>query len=113
MSTEWFMLDYDLGGRVLADARWYGLKRGDGVVRGVPEGTRTEWQALIAGLRGRSPDIRVSNRLAWSPEDGVYSPRNTNPGEFVFTGLSRLDLADLIEQLIATAVDWTPDGKKP
>ena len=109
----WFMVVYYFGNPDPRSDGWYGLKAGDGVQRGIPEGSRTEWKALIDALRGTDPDIYIHKRLAWSNTIGIFSPRNTNEGEDVFKGLDRLELADLLENLLANAVEWTPNGMKP
>lgn len=111
-AASWFMVEYCIGDPDLRPNGFYGLKAGDGVQRGVPEGSRTEWTALIDALRGADPDIYIHKRLAWSSTIGVFSPRNTNLGEDVFK-LDRSDLADLLENLLANAVEWTPNGMKP
>ena len=95
------MVDYNEDGVSLI-----GLKAGDGKQRGVPEGSLAEWLEITRAMReGREED--VSKRLAYSPEEGIYSPRNTNEGEYFETGD-----ADLIESLLKTPQPWREDNLK-
>lgn len=83
---------------------WYGLKRGDGVRRGVPEGTREQWDEVVAAIR--TGGEFYSKRLAYFPERGIFSPRNTNRDEDAF----RTDDADLIVYLLDHPQEWREDG---
>lgn len=113
--ATWYMVDYCASDSVFLPDGLYGLKAGDGRQRGVPEGSRGQWCKLIDALRGADPEVYIHNRLAWSEEEGVHSPRNTNEGEDVFKGLGRAELADLLANLLANAVEWAPDdaGQNP
>lgn len=79
---RWLIEDY--GGD------WFGLRFAENVSaehdgRGVPEGTRRQWEDLISAMREyRIGD--VSDRLAFVPATRyspayIHSPRNTHDGE--------------------------------
>lgn len=91
----WFMVRYDGGS--------FGLKKGDGVNRGVPEGPRDLWTSIIEAIR--TGGSWHSTRLAYSPEEGITSPRNTNYDHDAFHTID----ADLIVYLLDHPQEWRED----
>jgi hypothetical protein len=89
--TEWYIVDY--GDDLL------GLKAGDGVARGVPEGSKAQWLELIDSIRAGTEDALFCRRLAYDPHLGIYSPRNTNDESEYFNTVD----ADLITRLLTNA----------
>ena len=95
-TPEWHMVNYG--------DDWYGLKAGDGIRRGVPEGTSSQWAEVVSAMRtgGAWSDRRLKYAHGW----GIWSPRNTNDSCDIF----QTDDADLIERLLAASQEWREDG---
>lgn len=98
-AESWFVVDYDRD--------WFGLKGGDGVCRGVPEGTRQDWSDLISGIRAQETEVWVHRRLAYSKEQGVHSPRNSNE-DVCFHCADPTQLADILLVLLESPWLWAP-----
>lgn len=95
---KWFIVDYG--------DNWYGLKSGDGISRGVPEGSIEQWRELILSMRNKGEFYL--RRLAYEPGIGISSPKNTNHSSEKF----KTDDADLIESLLNNPSEWREDNLK-
>lgn len=108
MKPGWFIEKYD--------EDHYGLKctePHDG--RGVPEGTRLEWAAVISAMRIGAPFGR--KRLAYNTVDGITSPRNTNKGNTPHDERYLIDdprqMADWLEQRFEVLRDAPESTQSP
>jgi len=104
-SSSWFIVRYD--------DDWFGLKAGDGISRGVPEGRMSDWLELVQSMRDK--EEFYTKRLAYYPklnDDGCYigisSPRNTNHESEAFV----IHDADLIMSLLNDPREWRDDDLK-
>lgn len=95
-TSKWFIVFYT--------TTHFGLKAGDGRPRGVPEGTPEQWQDLVNAMR--AGEVFYDARLAYAPDRGIYSPRNTNHVADVFNTHD----ADLIELLLTDPRAWREDN---
>lgn len=100
-TSSWFIVDYEKD--------HYGLKGGDGVSRGVPEGSLAEWQALLDGIRANLPEVIIHKRLAYDRERGIYSRRNSND-DVCFRMDDPVSLANLVASLLLTPSAWASNG---
>ena len=100
-TSSWFIVDYE--------EDHYGLKGGDGVVRGVPEGSLAEWHDLLEGIRAGSSEVYIHKRLAYDCERGIYSPHNSSE-DVCFHMDDPVALADLVASLLLTPSVWAEDG---
>lgn len=103
--TFWFIVKYD--------EDWYGLKAGDGIPRGVPEGRMSDWLELIQSMKDK--EEFHTKRLAYYPKlndegyhVGISSPRNTNDASEAFD----IHDANLIMLLLNDPREWRDDNLK-
>lgn len=89
---KWFIVYYG--------DNWYGLKAGDKIVRGVPEGSFEQWVELIQSMRNK--EEFYSTRLRYEPGIGISSSRNTNDVSEKF----KTDDADFIQLLLNNPSEW-------
>mgnify|MGYP003473105641 CR=1 FL=1 len=102
--TEWFIVYYGESD----NWDWNGLKANDGLSRGVPEGPKSLWREIIYAIRN---NVEFSEkRLAYTPGEGIYSPRNTNCESECFKVDSKD--ADLIEYLLNNPSSYRDDDLK-
>lgn len=104
-SSSWFIVKYD--------DDWYGLKAGDGISRGVPEGRMSDWLELVQSMRDK--EDFYTKRLAYYPKlsndgchVGISSPRNTNDASEAFN----IHDANLIMSLLNDPRKWREDNLK-
>lgn len=104
--TSWFIVKYD-------DDDWYGLKAGDGISRGVPEGRMSDWLELVQSMSDK--EEFHTTRLAYYPNSneegyfiGISSPRNTNHSSEAFNTKD----AKLIISLLNDPRKWREDNLK-
>lgn len=94
--SKWFMVKYS--------NELYGLKAGDGIQRGVPEGSKEEWLELINAMKNK--EEYNETRLAYIPGKGIYSPRNTNSNNDIF----KTSDANLIKILLDNSFEWAENN---
>ena len=94
-SSEWFIANYEIRGV------WLGLLAGDGVERGVPEGSPEEWRRLLLAMRaGR--EFRLK-RLSFLPGRGIGRGRVV---------LFPTTDAEFVRGLLNAPRPWREDGKR-
>jgi hypothetical protein len=103
--NSWFIVDYD--------DDWFGLKAGDGISRGVPEGRMSDWLELVQSMRDK--EEFHTKRLAYHPklnDEGYYvgitSPRNTNHESEAFV----IHDANFIMSLLNDPRKWLENNLK-
>ena len=101
---EWFIVHY--GEKDGWD--WYGLLANDGLSRGIPEGPKSSWLELISAIKDN--EEFSEKRLAYTPGEGIYSPRSTNDASEKFY----FDENDVewLELLLDNPTSWREDNLK-
>ena len=80
----------------------------DGLSRGIPEGPKSLWLELISAIKNN--EEFSEKRLAYTPGEGIYSPRNTNDDSEKFY----IDENDVewLELLLNNPTSWREDKLK-